>query len=211
MGVIFCEFQMCDSRCTGARPGSPCHCDCRGANHGRGYRHAGYAGTYPRHPTYTPVTDVPIPAPQEEQSIGAYFESVGKAALTSALIYGLSAAVPPFGAVAIPLYTAYNYSKMAHNIYRFYEENRSKGSASSGSTMRAAGSIGELGSQPAADAVAKELSAKAQQSGLFNDMARQTNVESIVFAEMIRGSTSSALSSSSGELAKFMIAKAIGA
>ncbi len=135
---------------------------------------------------------------------------MGKSALTSALIYGLSAAVPPVGAVAIPAYTAYNYSKLGYNLYRVYEEQRTKGTASATSVKRASGSVGELATQSSADRVATQLAAKAHQSGIFNEAARSTGVESIVFAEMFRGSTSSALSTSGGELFKFAIGKAVG-
>src|SRR5947209_2428334 len=112
---------MCDSRCTGARPGSPCHCECRGANHGSGSRQPKYPGRYPKHPAYVPPRHTPIQPRTRPQSLGEYFSGVGKSALTGALIYGLSAAVPPFGAVAIPAYTAYNYSKLAYNLYKVYD------------------------------------------------------------------------------------------
>ncbi len=135
---------------------------------------------------------------------------MGKSALTGALIYGLSAAVPPVGAVAIPAYTAYNYSKLGYSLYRVYEEQRTKGGASSNSIKRASGSVGEVATQSSADWVAGQVAAKAHQSGIFNEAAKATGVESIVFAEMVRGSTSSALSTSGGELFKFAIAKAVG-
>jgi hypothetical protein len=51
---------------------------------------------------------------------------------------------------------------------------------------------------------------KASQSGLFKEMATKTGVKEVVIAEMMRGSTSSALSTGEGELAKFAVMKAVG-
>ena len=46
---------------------------------------------------------------------------------------------------------------------------------------------------------------------MFKEMAIETGLKEVVVAEMIRGSTSSALSTGGGELAKFAIMKAVGA
>jgi hypothetical protein len=46
---------------------------------------------------------------------------------------------------------------------------------------------------------------------LLEDMAKKTGVEEVIFAEMLKGSTSSALSTGGGELAKFIIKKVVGA
>ena len=123
----------------------------------------------------------------------------------------MSAAVPPVGAVVIPAYTAYNYSKLGYSLYKAYDELSSKGTITPKSAKRAAGSLGELATQPAADDFARELTAKAQDTGAFAEMAKASGVDSKVFAEMVRGSTSSALSTSGGELAKFVVAGAVGA
>ena len=64
--------------------------------------------------------------------------------LTSALIYGLSAAVPPLGAVAIPAYMTYNYSKPGYNLYKVYDELQSKGKVGLSSVTQASGSLGEF-------------------------------------------------------------------
>lgn len=150
----------------------------------------------------------PRPKPRP---IGDYFKSIGKSVLTSALIYGLSAAVPPLGAVAIPAYMTYNYSKLGYNLYKVYDELQSKGKVSLSSVTQASGSLGEFVTQRPADDAAAAIVTKAQGSGLFQEMAKKTNVDEVVFAEMFKGSTSSALSASGGELAKFVIRKAVGA
>src|SRR5437879_1997575 len=112
---------MCDSRCTTATsPRSYCRCDCRGANHG--------AGSYSRYPAsyrgyrssprfVTPTFSDQEPPESEPQTVSEYFRSTGKSALTGALIYGLSAAFPPVGAVAIPAYTAYGYIRLSYTLY----------------------------------------------------------------------------------------------
>jgi hypothetical protein len=150
----------------------------------------------------------PRPKPQ---SIGDYFKSIGKSVLTSALLYGLSAAIPPFGAVAIPAKAAYDFSKLGYSLYKVYDELSSKRKVSGDSLKQASGSLGEFVTQPTADDIALTITTKAQESGLFKEMVEKTHIQEAVYAEMLRGSTSSALSTSGGELAKFVIGKAVGA
>jgi len=190
------RYTTCDARCWSARSRpSACRCSCGGANHGRGY-FAPYRG-YPRRP--------------KPPFIGDYFKSIGKSALTSAVIYGLSAAIPPFGAVAIPAYMAYNYSKLGYGLYKVYSEISAEGKASANSMKQASESLGDFVTQDPADTIAWAIVTKARRSGLFEEMAKNTRVDEVVFVETMRGSTSSALSAGAGELAKFAISKAVSA
>jgi hypothetical protein len=72
-------------------------------------------------------------------------------------------------------------------------------------------SLGGIATQGSADALASSMVDKASQGGLFKEMATKTGVKEVVIAEMMRGSTSSALSTGGGELAKFAVMKAVGA
>jgi hypothetical protein len=180
----------CDERCWNARsPRSSCRCSCGGENHGRGY--SGYGKYTPR------VSD--------------FLKSTGKAAATSAVIYGVSAASPPLGAFLIPAYTAYGYSKLGYGLLKIYEEIRAQGRAGSDSVKGTSESIGEAATQGIADSLASSIVGKASQGGLFKEMATKTGAKEVVIAEMMRGSTSSALSTGGGELAKFAVMKAVGA
>jgi len=131
--------------------------------------------------------------------------------LTSAVVYGLSAAVPPFGAVAIPAYTAYGYLGLGQGLFKAYKELREEGAITPSTTTKTSGSVVEDFSGPVADSIASSLVSKAQQNGVFSDIAQRTGVNPIVYQEMFKGSTSSALSSSGGEFAKFVVRKAVGA
>jgi hypothetical protein len=111
----------------------------------------------------------------------------------------------------IPAYTAYGYSKLGYGLLKIYREIRVEGKASPNSMKGASESLGEVATQGSADAVASAIVDKASQSGLFKEMATKTGVKEVVIAEMMRGSTSSALSAGGGELAKFAIVKAVGA
>jgi hypothetical protein len=146
-----------------------------------------------------------------ETSVSDYFKSIGKAALTSAVVYGLSAAAPPIGAVLIPAYTAYNYSKLGYGLFKVYREVSQEGKLNLDSTSRVSGQLGEVATQSSSDAIASAIVTRASQSGIFKEMAEKTGIQEGVMAEMTRGSTSSALSASGGELAKFAIMKAVGA
>jgi hypothetical protein len=188
----------CDYRCWNAvTPPSACRCSCGGANHGGRYRRV------IRRRNVTPQA--------QQTSADDYFKSVGKAAMTSAVIYGLSTAAPPLGAVLIPAYTTYNYSKLGYGLLKVYMEISSQGEVSPDTMKGPAASVGGTTTQGPADAAATAVIARASQSGLFTEMAARTGVQEQVIAEMMRGSTSSALSASGGELAKFAIAKAVGA
>ncbi len=146
-----------------------------------------------------------------ETPVSDYFKSVGKAALTSAVVYGLSAASPPLGAVLIPTYTAYSYSKLGYGLLKLYKEMSDEGNVRPDSLRRTSASIGEVATQSSADSMASTLVTRARESGLFREMTQKTGIQEGVIAEMTRGSASSALSSSGGELAKFTIMKAVGA
>jgi hypothetical protein len=146
-----------------------------------------------------------------ETPVSDYFKSVGKAVLTGAALYGLSVAAPPIGAVLIPAYTAYNYSKLGYGLFKAYREISQEGKVSPNSISRVSGQVGEVAAQSPSDAIASTIVASAGQSGLFKVMAENTGIQEGVIVEMTRGSTSSALSASGGELAKFAIMKAVGA
>ncbi len=208
---------MCDSRCTGASsPPSHCRCSCGGANHGGGGRYGGYrvrGYRYSRHyvPSYVPPSwNPPSPPPSKPPTTGDYFRSIGKSALTGAVVYGLSAAVPPVGAVVIPAYTAWGYVRWGSYLYMAYYEVQHKGTVRPDTAREVLGRTAEILAQQSADAVAGNIVAKANRGTLFPDTAAATGVESAVITEMMKGSTSSALSSSAGELAKFVVGKAVG-
>lgn len=198
----------CDERCWNATsPPLACHCSCRGAHHGGRYRRY-----YPQYQERTVICQEPNVSLQPHVTPGGdYFKSVGKAALTSAVLYGLSAASPPLGAVLVPAYTAYSYSKLGYGLLKVYKEISVEGKASPGSIQGVSGSLGEVATQGSADAVASAMIDSASRSGLFKEMATKTGIKEAVISEMMRGSTSSALSTSGGELAKLTIMKAVGA
>lgn len=144
-------------------------------------------------------------------SISDYLKGIGKSILTNALICGLSASVPPLGAVAIPAYMAYSYTRLGYDLYKAYDELSLTGNTEADSVGEASESLGEFVTEQPADTIASSIVNKVKESGLLEDMAKKTGVEEVIFAEMLKGSTSSALSSSGGELAKFIIKKVVGA
>ena len=151
-----------------------------------------------------------FPAPKP-LSISDYVKSVGSSILKNAVIYGLSAAFPPLGAVAIPAYMAYNHFKLGQCLYKACNEVISKGKVSGESVEETSARLGEFVTQRSADDMASTIVSMAKQSGLFEEMTKETGVHEVVFAEMLKGSTSSALSTSAGELAKFVVGKVVGA
>ena len=216
---------MCDLSCwTAMSPPSHCQCDCDGANHGGGVSYAGKIRLMERGLSHSSVrrlrkrifmTYAPTLVIQRQasrvQSVGQFFANMGKTAITNAVIYGLSAAVPPFGAVAIPAYTAYGYLNLGKDLFNAYKEIRDEGSVRVETLATTSGSFVENVSGPVADSIASSVVKKAQQNGIFNEIAVRTGVDRVVYEEMVKGSTSSALSTGGGELAKFVIQKAVGA
>jgi hypothetical protein len=142
--------------------------------------------------------------------IGDYFRNVGKSALTAAVVYGVSAAVPPVGAVAIPAYNAYGYFRWGSSLYMAFYEIQHQGTVRTDTAREVVGRTAEVLTQRAADAAAGDIVARATRGTLLQDAAASAGVESAVIAEMMKGSMSSALSSSAGELAKFALSKAVG-
>ena len=142
--------------------------------------------------------------------MGDYFRGIGKSVLTDALILGFSAAVPPAGAVLIPAYTALNYSKLGYSLYKAYDQYRTEGSPATTSVANAADEVGETAAQPSADAIGSNVASTALQAGAFTELTTQTGLSSAVFAEMVKGSTSSALTAIGGDLLKFAVGSAVG-
>jgi hypothetical protein len=111
----------------------------------------------------------------------------------------------------IPAYTAYGYSKLGYGLLNIYREMKVEGKASPSSMKGASESLGEVATQGSADVVASSMVDRASQGGLFKEMTTRTGVKEVVIKEMMKGSTSSALSTGGGELAKFAVMKAVGA
>jgi hypothetical protein len=153
-----------------------------------------------------------VVVPTKHVSSDDYFKKsdIGKAMLKDAVIYGLSATVPAFGAVAIPVYIASNYLTLGKNLCNIYDELIAKRQLRRESIVRASESLGEFSTERSADEVASAVVAKAGQIGLFGELAKKTSVKEVVFAEMLKGSISSALSTIGGELATFAIGKVLG-
>lgn len=113
--------------------------------------------------------------------------------------------------MAIPLYHAYGYVDLGRGLYGVYKEWSEHRKITVEAMEGMAGPSADLTAQPLADEVASRLVDDANRSGVFDGLAKQTGVEPVVMKEMVRGSTSSALSSGAGQLARFAIKRAVGA
>jgi len=160
----------------------------------------------------------PIPKSNRKQtslpkklSVTTVLKATCKTVLVPAVVYGLSAAFPPVGAVAVPLYHVYGYADLGRGLYGVCKEWSEHRKITGKAVEGMAGPSAELTSQPLADKVASRLVDGANRVGLFDGLAKQTGVEPVVMKEMVRGSTSSALSSGAGQLARFAIKGAVGA
>lgn len=126
------------------------------------------------------------------------------------MVYGVSAAFSPVGAVAIPAYNAYGYIRWGSYLYTAYYEVQHQGSIRSETAREVVGRTAEVLTQRSTDVVAGDVVARADRGTLLKDAAAATGVHRTVIAEMMKGSMSSALSSSAGELAKFAVNKVVG-
>lgn len=209
---------MCDARCTSARsPPSACHCSCGGANHGRGFgagirfRRRGY-----RVPTPSPYMSFRKPyqlvrKPTVSDSVKSFLVGVGKSALVGSLVYGLSTGVPPLGTVAIPAYSAYSYAKAGKDLYDVYSNWKSGQRSTVESVKEASGTAASVATGDASDRIAMVMVSNLNESGVIGEIAKQTNVNSNVYSQMLQGSISSATSEGLGEIAKFTVGKVVGA
>jgi hypothetical protein len=151
----------------------------------------------------------PPPEP-ESQSIREYVTGDGRSALTTALVYGLSAAVPPIGAFALPAYTAYNYAKLGHDLFNVYKDLRASGHVRRGDATAAGDSVGSNLTGEAADSLASSITSAASSSGVFGGIELATKVKGSVLSAMFKGSISSALSGFGGNVLGFAIGVAVG-
>lgn len=142
--------------------------------------------------------------------VGQFFRNVTKSAFSSAVVYGVSAAFPPIGAFAIPAYTVYGYAKFGLTLWRIQRDLVS-GSPSAKHALDATGSGTEILASNSSDAIASAMVDQARRSGLFREVVSKTGVSDMVVTTMMKGSISSALSTGSGEFAKFAVSKMVGA
>src|SRR2546425_11315725 len=131
-------------------------------NHGSGLHHGRYGSTHteyryrsshfdprPRsrmhgHSFAQSEDNAPISPVSMPSTIGNYFRNVSKSALTSAVIHGLSATVPPIGAVAIPAYAAYGYLRWGSYLYMAYYEMQLRGTVRPNTAREVVGRTTEI-------------------------------------------------------------------
>jgi hypothetical protein len=118
----------------------------------------------------------------------------------------LTALPSPIGAVAIPAYTAYSYSKLGLGLFNACKKVLSGRDNDNRALKEIASDAEESLTGPVADEVASKVVNAAQASGSLKDIADKTKVPEVVFAEMLKGSTNSALTSAL-DLSEFAIKK----
>jgi hypothetical protein len=94
---------MCSSACKRARPGTPCHCDCRRWNHGKWYGRRSYSRSYYRTPRVVVRREHSSPRFFQSERLPQFPQvdhSVGRQILKSAVI-GVSCAAFPGACPAI--------------------------------------------------------------------------------------------------------------
>ena len=128
----------------------------------------------------------------------------------ASLVYGLSAAYPPSGAVLIPAYKTWGYAKVGESLYKTYSEWRSKGPSATHLKEGAAMGV-DLATSNHADRVSQDLVSRLRQTGTIDEIGKQTRVDPIVYSEMMKGSLSVTISHGFGELTRYTIGKVVGA
>lgn len=133
--------------------------------------------------------------------------AIGKSALTNALMSGFLAALPPpLNAVAIPVYSAYGYSKLGIGLFNACKKVYSGRDIDNRALKEIVSDAKQSITEPVADSIASKVVNTAQASGALKNIADETKINEVVFAEMLKGSTSSALTSAM-DLSIFAIMK----
>jgi len=142
-----------------------------------------------------------------------FLGSIGRGLLEGAVVYGVSAAVPPTGAFLIPGYNAYQYSRVGYRLYRLYkklsQEKTSDWEIKEG-IKKLVDPTGEVISSPIADKIANEMITSAKNIALISRIAKQTRVDEDVYATMLSGSLSNGMSSGVGNFTSYAVGTFLG-
>lgn len=135
----------------------------------------------------------------------------GKAALTASLLVGLTAVHPVLGAVAAHAYSAYNHGVVGLGLYNIFKKWKS-GEESTPQAAKETTKLvaGEVAGRPS-DRLAETMVSGLKQTGGIEQVAKQTSISPVVYSDMLQGSISSSASQGFGDLAGYMVGKAVGA
>lgn len=160
-----------------------------------------------REDTKTPSIEPSRPGIQNAKE---FLRGAGESILIGAIISVLPS-IPGLGAVAVPAYAAYNYSNLGIGAYKLYSDWQKGKEGRAAQIKQLSSNVVDVALSDSEDRVADFIVAKLCESGAIDEVSRQTNINSSVYAEMLKGSISSAMSSGVQQLAKFAIGTAVGA
>ncbi len=214
---------MCDARCWNAG-GPTCRCDCGGVNHGNrgfgGYRSRKWSRKpFHRIPRQTwsqrqpQLPQQPQPATRSQGGIlGAarsFLLGVGKNALVAALLVGLTAVHPVLGATATKAYAVYSHGIAGFALYNTYVKWKSGGESAPRAAGEAAKVITGEAAVGASNMLASSMVNGLKQTGMIDQISKETNTNPVITSDMLRGTISTSASQGFGDLAGYTVEKEV--
>ena len=128
--------------------------------------------------------------------------------LVRALLIGLTAINPALGGVANLSYTSYSYGRTGKELWDGYQEWKNKKIAESKQSVgSAAGDLTRYATASYAGEGAGYIVDKAEKAGVIDEIHQKTNIGKPVIREMLKGTSSQAISNKFSNLAGFVVSK----
>ena len=137
----------------------------------------------------------------------SFLLGVGKKALVAALIVGLSAVHPVLGATAAKAYSFYGHGMAGLALYTTYTGWKSGRESTPHAAGEAAKVVVGEATGAASGSAASSMVANLKQSGVIDQISKETNVAPPITSEMLRGTISSSMSQGFGDLAGYVAEK----
>lgn len=124
---------------------------------------------------------------------------------------GLTAVHPVLGAMATHAYSVYNHGAVGFALYNIFKKWRSGEESTPQAARETTRLVAGEAAGGASDKLAETMVSGLKQTGAIEQVAKQTSISPVVYSDMLQGSISSSASQAFGDLAGYVVGKAVGA
>lgn len=157
-----------------------------------------------------PPTQMAISHGSAWHSAKSFLLGIGKDALVLSLLAGLTAIHPPAGAIAAKTYAFYSHSMAGLDLYNIYTRWKSGGLSAPRAAGEATKVISGEAMGGATNTLASSLVGGLGQTGTIDRLSKETNVNSGVITDMLKGTLSSSASEGFSDLEGYTVEKEAG-
>jgi hypothetical protein len=113
--------------------------------------------------------------------------------------------------MATHAYSVYNHGAVAFALYNIFKKWRSGEESTPQAARETTRLVAGEAVGGASDKLAETMVSGLKQTGAIEQVAKQTSISPVVYSDMLQGSISSSASQGFGDLAGYVVGKAVGA